>query len=70
MRACAASLWDDADVSMRDVQKALGHSNISTTERIYVHILDDRKSANTINDALDKLAEEDEKEMDKQLGLA
>ena len=70
LRACAASLWDDADVSMRDVQKALGHSNISTTERIYVHILDDRKSANTINDALDKLAEEDEKEMDKQLGLA
>ena len=55
LRACAASLWDDANVSMRDVQKALGHSNISTTERIYVHILDDRKSANTINDALDRI---------------
>lgn len=55
LRACAASLWDDADVSMRDVQKALGHANISTTERIYVHILDDRKSANTINEALDNI---------------
>ena len=55
LRACAASLWDDADVSMRDVQKALGHANISTTERIYVHILDDRKSASAINEALDKL---------------
>ena len=55
LRACAASLWDDADVSMRDVQKALGHASISTTERIYIHILDDTKSAVTINEALDKL---------------
>ena len=55
LRACAASLWDDADVSMRDVQKALGHANIATTERIYVHILDDAKPATNINDALNKL---------------
>lgn len=69
LRACAASLWDDADVSMRDVQKALGHSNISTTERIYVHILDDRKSANTINEALEKVEKDEQERMDKLLGL-
>lgn len=54
LRHCAASLWDDADVSMRDVQKALGHSSITTTERVYMHILDDTKATSVINDALDE----------------
>lgn len=52
LRHCAASIWDDHDVPMRDVQKALGHSSIATTERIYVHILNDEKTASTVNDAL------------------
>lgn len=55
LRHCSASLWDYADVPMRDVQKALGHASITTTERVYMHILDDHKSAMTINSALDNL---------------
>lgn len=52
LRHCAASLWDDGGADMRDVQKALGHSSISTTERVYIHILDKKKAAQAINSVL------------------
>ena len=55
LRHCAASVWDDHDVDIRDVQKALGHSSLRTTERIYVHYLDANKAANAVNAALDVL---------------
>ena len=55
LRHCAASIWDDHDVDIRDVQKALGHSSIRTTERIYVHYLDANKAANAVNAALNDL---------------
>lgn len=55
LRHCAASLWDDAGVSMRDVQNALGHASITTTERIYVSILNKEKAAAKINAALENV---------------
>ena len=55
LRHCAASIWDDHDVDIRDVQKALGHASLRTTERIYVHYLDANKAANAVNAALDDL---------------
>ena len=51
LRHCAASMWDDLGVPMRDVQKALGHSSVRTTERTYVHILNKEKAALSINQA-------------------
>ena len=55
LRHCAASLWDDGGADMRDVQKALGHASIATTERVYVHILDKKKAAQAINSVLSVL---------------
>ena len=37
MRHAAANFWCDAGVPVRDISKALGHSNISTTTR-YLHV--------------------------------
>lgn len=52
LRHAAASLWDDMGISMRTIQKALGHSNIGTTERIYVEILNKSKAAEEISDIM------------------
>lgn len=52
LRHAAASWWDDNGVLMRDVQTALGHSSIATTERVYVQVLNKSKAAQAINNAL------------------
>lgn len=49
LRHAAASIWDDRGASLRDVQKALGHSSIETTEKIYVQILNKKKAAERIS---------------------
>lgn len=56
LRHCAASLWDHFGASMRDVQQALGHSSITTTEKVYVHILNGKKSAAAIDRKLEGAA--------------
>ena len=56
MRHAAASLWDDLGVDMRDVQLALGHSSIKTTERVYVTVLNKGKSAAKINEKMARMA--------------
>lgn len=53
LRHAAASSWDDAGVPLRDVQKALGHSDIRTTERVYVQILNRAKAAQNISRVFD-----------------
>lgn len=52
LRHAAASLWDDKGVPLRDVQGALGHGSIATTERVYVQVLNKGKAAKAINNAL------------------
>ena len=54
LRHCAASLWADIGVPIRDVQLALGHASVRTTEQIYVHVLNKEQAANKINDAFQK----------------
>lgn len=49
LRHAAASYWDDKGISMRDVQTALGHASVTTTERIYVTVLNRTKAAQCIN---------------------
>lgn len=49
LRHAAASVWDDKGANIREVQKALGHSNVETTERVYVQILDRKKAASNIS---------------------
>ena len=49
LRHAAASVWDNRGANIRDVQKALGHSKVETTERVYVQILDRKKAAENIN---------------------
>lgn len=53
LRHAAASLWDDMGIGMRDIQNALGHAAISTTEKVYVSVLNKSKAANKINVAFD-----------------
>ena len=55
LRHAAASLWDDLGITIRDIQNALGHSSISTTEKIYVKVLNKIKTASKINTALDEM---------------
>lgn len=49
LRHAAASVWDNRGANIRDVQKALGHSRVETTERVYVQILDRKQAAKNIN---------------------
>lgn len=56
LRHCATSLWADAGADIRDVQLALGHSSLTTTERVYTHILDKAKAAKNIAGTLSMLA--------------
>ena len=48
LRHCATSLWADGGADIRDVQLALGHSSLRTTEKVYMHILDKAKAAKNI----------------------
>lgn len=52
LRHAAASLWDNKGVSMRLVQKVLGHSCVQTTEKVYVQILDKEKAAMEVSKAM------------------
>lgn len=49
LRHAAASLWSDSGAPMRQVQQALGHASIQTTERVYVQILNKSKAAEQIS---------------------
>ena len=55
-RHAAASLWDEKGVPMRDIQNALGHNDIRTTQQIYVSVLNKSKSAERINAVFDEMA--------------
>lgn len=48
LRHCATSLWADGGADIRDIQQALGHANLRTTENVYMHILDKAKAAKNI----------------------
>lgn len=48
LRHCATSLWADGGADIRDVQLALGHSSLRTTEKVYTHILNQDKAAKNI----------------------
>ncbi|MBQ8497811.1 MAG: tyrosine-type recombinase/integrase [Clostridia bacterium] len=55
LRHCAASLWDDMKIPIRDVQKALGHANIATTEKVYIQILNPAAAAQNISAVMDSI---------------
>ena len=54
LRHSCASLMLANDISMKEIQEWLGHSNISTTANIYTHVDSEskRKSANIIDNVL------------------
>lgn len=56
LRHAAASLWDEIGVPIREVQKALGHASIATTENVYVSILNPEKAAEKICSAFEQNA--------------
>lgn len=58
LRHTHASILLSAGVSIHSISKRLGHSNVSTTERVYTHIIDElaAKDGKTINNVLSKLA--------------
>lgn len=55
LRHAAASLWAELGVQPRLIQQALGHSSYSTTEQVYLHILNNKTASNNINFALDSI---------------
>ena len=54
LRHSCASLMLANEISMKEIQEWLGHSNISTTANIYTHVDSEskRKSANIIDNVL------------------
>lgn len=54
LRHSCASLMLANDISMKEIQEWLGHSNISTTANIYAHVDSEskRKSAGIIDKVL------------------
>lgn len=56
LRHCFASLLADAGQDMRDIQQALGHASLRTTEKIYTHILNRKKAAQNISKTLSTLS--------------
>ena len=54
LRHSCASLMLANDISMKEIQEWLGHSNISTTANIYAHVDSEskRESARTIDKVL------------------
>ncbi len=53
LRHAYASICDDKRVPIRDIQLSMGHSSSSTTERIYISVLDEQRAARTVNDIWD-----------------
>lgn len=53
LRHCACSLWDYCGVPIRTVSANLGHASVRTTESVYLHVLDKKQAARTVNAALD-----------------
>lgn len=53
MRHMATSYWEELGVPMRDVQLSLGHSSITTTEKIYSHVLNKSKHAVNVASAFE-----------------
>lgn len=60
LRHGACSIWAERGASMRDVQQALGHSSITTTERVYTHVLNRSASAERINRVFDNGTDDEE----------
>lgn len=56
LRHCATSVWADAGADLRDIQQALGHASLTTTERIYTHVLNKKKAAKNIVKTLSLLS--------------
>lgn len=55
LRHCATSLWSELGVEPRAIQQSLGHSLYSTTEKIYLHVLNRQSVSNKINFAFDSM---------------
>lgn len=55
LRHAFASLCDDCGVPLRTIQKALGHSSLSTTENIYVTVLNRTRAAQEISAVFEKV---------------
>jgi integrase len=57
LRRTFGSLARAAGADLRYIQKAMGHSSITTTSRIYAHLYDSELDA--VADALDRIAQEE-----------
>lgn len=56
LRHSFASIANDLGVSLYDISKALGHSEVGTTGRVYTHMFDkkNQRAINTVADAFQK----------------
>lgn len=55
LRHAFASLCDDCGIPIRTIQKALGHSSVTTTENIYVTVLNRTRAAQEISSVFSKV---------------